>query len=81
MRVKLSITLPEKLLKAIDRRAKQQEKTRSSLIEASLRTFLAQPIRNEQNARDLEIINRNADSLNQEALDVLEYSKPDYIAR
>ena len=32
--------------------------------------------RNEQNARDLEIINRRADFLNQEARDVLEYQGP-----
>lgn len=81
MRVRRSITLSEELLQAIDDRAKQQEKTRSNFIEAILQIFIAQLIRNEQNARDFEIINRNADALNQEALDVLEYSTPDYITR
>lgn len=33
-------------------------------------------IRDEQNARDIEIINRRADFLNREAEDVLEYQKP-----
>jgi metal-responsive CopG/Arc/MetJ family transcriptional regulator len=73
MKVKISITLPEELLKAIDMRAKQQEKTRSHVIESAVRAFIAQSARDEQNARDLQIINRNADVLNREARDVLEY--------
>jgi len=39
----------------------------------ALRAFVAQLIRSEQNARDLEIINRRAEQLNEEALDVLTY--------
>jgi len=73
MRVKTSVTLSEELLAAIDDRATQQKKTRSDFIEAILRTFVTQLIQNERNARDLEIINRNADFLNGEASDVLEY--------
>lgn len=76
MKGKISITLPEELLRAVDQRAKQQLTTRSGFIEAALQAFIARLIRNEQNARDLEIINRNADSLNREAHDVLEYSRP-----
>jgi metal-responsive CopG/Arc/MetJ family transcriptional regulator len=75
MRAKISITLTEELLKAIDRRAKQQRATRSNFIEAAVQAFVRQLSRDEQNARDLEIINRNADSLNREACDVLEYSQ------
>jgi len=41
-----------------------------------VRAFIGQLIRNEQNARDLEIINRRADFLNQQASDVLEYQAP-----
>jgi metal-responsive CopG/Arc/MetJ family transcriptional regulator len=73
MRVKVSITLPERLLKAIDKRTKQQKTTRSDFIEAAVQAFIRQLIREEQNARDLEIINRHADALNKEAADVLEY--------
>jgi metal-responsive CopG/Arc/MetJ family transcriptional regulator len=81
MRVKISITLSEELLRAIDHRAKQHEKTRPNFIEAAVRAFIRRLTRDEQNARDLDIINRCADFLNQEASDVLEYSKPDYTMR
>jgi metal-responsive CopG/Arc/MetJ family transcriptional regulator len=73
MKIKTSITLSEDVLKAVDKRTKQQKKTRSDFIEAALRAFIQQLIREEQNARDLEIINRNADALNKEAAEVLEY--------
>ncbi len=73
MKVKTSITLSEELLKAVDKRTKQQQKTRSDFIETAVWAFIQQLTRDEQNARDLEIINRNADSLNEEASDVLEY--------
>lgn len=76
MKVKTSITLSDKLLEAIDERARQQKKTRSDFIEVAAWAFIAQLIRDEQNARDLEIINRRADFLNQEASDVLEYQAP-----
>ncbi len=73
MKIKTSITLSEDVLKAVDKRTKQQKKTRSDFIEAALRAFIQQLIREEQNARDLEIINRHADALNKEAAEVLEY--------
>ena len=73
MKVKTSITLSEELLKAIDKRAKQSNKNRSDFIEAAVWVFIGQLIRDEQNARDLEIINRRADHLNREAADVLAY--------
>ena len=76
MKVKTSITLSDKLLEAVDKRARQHKKTRSDFIEVAVRAFIEQLIRNEQNARDLEIINRRADFLNQEANDVLEYKAP-----
>jgi metal-responsive CopG/Arc/MetJ family transcriptional regulator len=76
MKVKTSITLSEELLKAVDKRAKRHKKTRSDFIEVAVWTFIGQIIRNEQNARDLEIINRRADYLNQQASDVLEYQVP-----
>jgi metal-responsive CopG/Arc/MetJ family transcriptional regulator len=73
MKIKTSITLSEELLKAVDKRTRQQKKTRSDFIETAVWAFLQQLIRDEQNARDLEIINRHADFLNKEAEDVLAY--------
>lgn len=35
--------------------------------------FIDQTLRNEQNAKDLEILNRRAEALNREAVDVLAY--------
>ena len=75
MKVKTSITLSEDLLKNIDQRSKQY-KNRSEFIEVALRAYITQMIRDEQNAKDLEIINRCADKLNQEAADVLTYQAP-----
>jgi metal-responsive CopG/Arc/MetJ family transcriptional regulator len=72
MKVKTSITLPEDLLKAIDKYA-GGHKNRSKFIENAVRAFLMELIQRKQDARDLEIINQRADSLNQEAADVLLY--------
>lgn len=76
MKVKTSITLSEELLEVMDGRVKQQKKTRSDFIETAVWAFIEQLARAEQNARDLEIINRRADFLNEEAADVLEYQVP-----
>jgi metal-responsive CopG/Arc/MetJ family transcriptional regulator len=73
MKVKTSITLSEDLLAIIDKRAKQVKKNRSDFIEAAVWAYIAQLMRAEQNARDLEIINRRAAFLNQEAADLLTY--------
>jgi metal-responsive CopG/Arc/MetJ family transcriptional regulator len=72
MKVKTSITLSEDLLDAIDKRS-GQFKNRSDFIETAMRVYIERIIREEQNARDLDIINRQADRLNQEAIDVLAY--------
>ena len=69
MRVKTSITLPSDLLMALDR----IDKNRSALLERAARAYLAQLERELRDRRDIEIINRNADELNREAADVLEY--------
>ena len=76
MKVKTSITLSEELLEVMDGRVKQQKKTRSDFIETAVWAFIEQLARAEQNARDLGIINRRADFLNEEAADVLEYQVP-----
>ncbi|MEW6720091.1 MAG: ribbon-helix-helix domain-containing protein [Thermodesulfobacteriota bacterium] len=72
MKVKTSITLAEDLLKVIDEQA-GSHKSRSDFIEKALRAYIDQMKRDRQNAKDLEIINREADRLNQEAKDVLSY--------
>ncbi len=72
MKMKTSITLSEDVLKAIDKLT-GKSKNRSEFIETAVRAYIAQRIRRERNARDLEIINQHADRLNEEALDVLAY--------
>ena len=69
MRIKTSITLPEDLLKCIDR----ADSNRSALIERATRAYLARLEKARSEAKDAEIINANADRLNREAMDVLEY--------
>ena len=75
MKVKTSITLSKDLLQAVDRLSGQY-KNRSEFIEIALRAYIAQALRHKQNAKDLEVINRRADALNEEALDVLTYQAP-----
>jgi len=65
VRVRVSITLPADLLKEID----QADSNRSGLIERALRVYLAHV----RQARDVRIINAQADRLNEEAMDVLGY--------
>jgi metal-responsive CopG/Arc/MetJ family transcriptional regulator len=72
MKVKTSITLSDYLLKDIDRR-NQGRKNRSEFIEKALIAYLDHLARQERNAKDLRILNKNADRLNQEAADVLAY--------
>ena len=69
MKVKTSITLPEDLLQAID----QTDPNRSSFIEKAARQYLAALAKSRREAKDAEILNARAESLNREALDVLEY--------
>ncbi len=71
MKVKTSITLSGDLLEAINQRT--GHKNRSDFIETALRVFISQTFRNEQNAKDVQIINKRADYLNKEAEDVLTY--------
>lgn len=72
MKVKTSVSLSEDLLKAIDQFARQY-KNRSDFLEAAARALIAQLLRDAQNAKDLEILNRRAEVLNREAADVLTY--------
>mgnify|MGYP000923968744 CR=1 FL=1 len=72
MKVKTSITLSKDVLQAIDEHSGSQ-KNRSEFIENAVRNYISQLVRQRQNAKDLEIINRQADRLNEEAADVLSY--------
>ncbi len=72
MKIKTSVTLAEDLVKVIDEQA-GPHKSRSDFIEKAVRAYVVQVMRERQNARDLEIINEQADRLNQEAKDVLTY--------
>ncbi|HXI44121.1 MAG TPA: ribbon-helix-helix protein, CopG family [Bryobacteraceae bacterium] len=69
MRVKTSITLPEDLLETIDK----TDPNRSAFIERASRAYLARLEKAKREAKDIQIINANAERLNDEAMDVLEY--------
>jgi len=69
VRVKTSITLPEDLLETIDK----TDPNRSAFIERASRAYLARLEKAKREAKDIQIINANADRLNEEAMDVLEY--------
>ena len=72
MRVKTSVTIDERVLRAIDR-ATSRNRSRSRVIEDAAREFLARRARAAREARDLEILNDAADALNREMDDVLSY--------
>ena len=71
MRVKTSVTLPKQLLDRLDR----IDKNRSALLERAATAYLAQLERDARNRRDIKIINRNAERLNREAMDTLDYQR------
>jgi metal-responsive CopG/Arc/MetJ family transcriptional regulator len=71
VRVKTSITLPKDLLGRLDR----VDKNRSALLERAAQAYLAQLERHARDRKDVEIINRNAERLNREAMDALEYQQ------
>ncbi|RPI79145.1 MAG: hypothetical protein EHM45_03980 [Desulfobacteraceae bacterium] len=75
MKVKTSITLSKDLLKALDEKLGTNS-NRSEFIETAVWALIAQMIRDEQNEKDLEIINKRSEHLNQEAADILEYQVP-----
>lgn len=75
MKEKTSITLSKEVLSGVDRLAGSKQ-SRSSVIESVLAEHLRARARAERDARDAEIINRNAERLNREALDALEYQAP-----
>ena len=74
MKVKTVITLPKELLLSLDTFTGKKHK-RSAIIELALRQYMATKKRDALNQTDMEIINANADKLNEEALDTLEYQQ------
>ncbi len=84
MKEKTSITLSREILAGIDRMAgskqggskqKGSKQPRSAFIEAVLARYLRQQARAQIEARDLELINKAADELNEEVEDVLRYQQ------
>ncbi len=72
MKVKTSITLSEDLIKEIDTLLGQSGNW-SAFVEQVLRDFLAAKARRFDTTKELEILNRFADELNEEAADTLPY--------
>ena len=72
MRVKTSVTIDDKVLRAIDR-VTTRTRSRSRIIEDAAREFLARCARTGREARDLEILNGAAEGLNREMEDVLAF--------
>lgn len=60
----------------MDSLAKERKQCRSEFIEIAIRDFLEQRVRAEQDAKDLAILDRKAESLNREAAEVWDYQIP-----
>jgi len=72
MRVKTSVTLAEETVRAIDEMIGRKV-NRSRFIEEAVLAHLERQRRRLRDQRDLKILNRNADRLNEEVEDVLAY--------
>ncbi len=74
MRVRTSVTLPKELLIEVDALAGKKN-GRSAVVESALIAYVAKEKPRKLNRCDIDIINANAEKLNKEALDVLEYQQ------
>ncbi len=74
MKIKTSVTLSEYLLQEIDNMSTGKI-NRSAFIEAAVQSYIIQKKKQEQQKRDLEILNKQADRLNNEAEDVLSFQE------
>jgi Arc/MetJ-type ribon-helix-helix transcriptional regulator len=72
MRVKTSVTLAEETVRAIDEVAGRRT-NRSRFIEEAVLAHLERLRREARERRDLDILNQNAEALNQEVEEVLTY--------
>ena len=70
MRVKTSVTIERRVLRAIDR-VVTRGRSRSRILEEAAVEFLARRARAAREAKDLSILNREAEGLNREMEDVL----------
>jgi metal-responsive CopG/Arc/MetJ family transcriptional regulator len=77
MKVKTSVTLPSTLLEQIDR----LNSNRSAFFEQAARLYLAENAKSGRDVKDAAILERNADRLNREAADVLQYQSAKPSAR
>lgn len=72
MKIKTSVTVSEDVIRAIDALL-GESRNRSAFIEQALQAYIAAKTRERREAKDLEILDRYARKLNQEAQDVLSY--------
>ena len=72
MKVKTSVTLSEEIVEELDKMTNDGS-NRSQMIERAVAEFIERERRQLRDARDLEILNRSADDLNEEVDDVLSY--------
>ncbi len=72
-RIETIVRLPKDLLEQASHL--NMEDQISEVAEKALRVLVKNTQRAERDKRELEVINRNADALNEEALDVLEYQQ------
>jgi len=71
MKVKTSVTLSEELLQAIS--AETSSENRSAFIETATWEYLELRRKRVRDQREMELISANADQLNDEARDALEF--------
>ena len=72
-RIETLISLPKDLFEQVNGMSKDEKI--SDVIETALRDYVAKETPQELNRREIEIINANAEKLNAEASDVLEYQQ------
>lgn len=72
MKVKTSLSLSEDLIRLIDELYGSNQ-NRSEFIEKAVRDYIERKLQREKDRKDLSILNKKADKLNKEAVDVLLY--------
>jgi len=71
VRARISITISEELLRRLDR----LDRDRSAVFERAAQIYVSNLERQARDRRDREIIDRNVDRLNREAIDTLGYQQ------
>jgi len=72
MRVKTSVTLPEELLAEVDALAVKRN-GRSAVVESALVAYVAKEKPKRLNRRDIRLINENAETINRQVEETLEF--------